>query len=152
MLATGLAFSGVVLRYGFSLSPEWLEEMTVVFLIWAAFIISSTLVEENRHVGATFLVDLLPHGIRRFATVVTSLLALAFSIIVAYWGINIVEIAFTSNERSTTSLRYPLWILYLSIPIGLSLISIRYCLRIYRLIFHYNPFDIEETHEKSRNT
>ena len=152
LTATGFAFTGVVLRYGFSYSPEWLEEMIVYLIIWSVFIIASTLVEERRHVGATFLVELLPPKVRRGVEVITSLLALGFCILVMNWGYKIVHVAYITDERTMTSLRYPLWIFYLSLPVGLTLMTVRYGRRIYRLLFRFSASELREAHEMSRST
>jgi len=149
-IATMIAFYGVVMRYGFNSSPEWAEETIMYMIIWSVFIIASTLVEEGGHVGATFVVEHFPPKARRVVEVFTSFLALIFCVLVCYWGYQIVHIAYVTEERSLTSMRYPLWGTYLSVPVGATLILGRYARRLYRLLFRFEPSDLLETHEVSR--
>jgi TRAP-type C4-dicarboxylate transport system permease small subunit len=151
LITTFLAFTNTLLRYLFSYSPEWMEEIVIYLIVWSAFVIASTLVEERRHVGATFLVDLLPTGMRRAVEVMTSLLALSFCIIVLLLGYKIVYISYITDERSMSGVRFSTWIFYLALPVGLTLITARYGRRIYRLLFRFTPSLLQEKHELSRS-
>ena len=144
LITIGLAFTNTILRYVFKYSPEWMEEIIVYLIIWAAFIVASTLVEEKRHVGTTFLVERLPPKMHRLVALVSSFLALGFCTLVLYLGYTIVHIAYVSDERSLTTMRYPLWVFYLSLPVGLSLMAARYGKQIYRLLFRFDPSDLKE--------
>ncbi|MCJ7593796.1 MAG: TRAP transporter small permease [Desulfobacterales bacterium] len=151
LITTFLAFANTVMRYVFSYSPEWMEEIVIYLIVWAAFVIASTLVEERRHVGATFLVDLLPPGMHRVVEVLTSLLALSFCILVLLLGYKIVYISYLTDERSMSGVRFPLWMFHLALPVGLTLITARYGRRIYRLLFRFSPSLLRESHESSRS-
>jgi C4-dicarboxylate transporter DctQ subunit len=151
LITTFFAFTNTVLRYVFSYSPEWMEEIVVYLIIWSAFVIASTLVEERRHVGATFLVDLLPPGMHRVVEVATSLLALSFCILVLLLGYKIVYISYLTDERSMSGVRFPLWIFNLALPVGLTLITARYGRRIYRLLFRFSPSLLKESDESGRS-
>lgn len=151
LITTFLAFTNTLLRYLFSYSPEWMEEIVIYLIVWSAFVIASTLVEERRHVGATFLVDFLPTGMRRAVEVGTSVLALSFCVVVLLLGYKIVYISYITDERSMSGVRFPTWIFYLALPVGLSLITARYGRRIYRLLFRFTPSLLEEKHELSRS-
>lgn len=151
LITTLLAFTNTVLRYVFSYSPEWMEELVIYLIVWAAFVIASTLVEERRHVGATFLVDLLPPGLHRAVEVATSLLALGFCILVLLYGYKIVYISYITDERSMSGARFSTWMFYLALPVGLTLITARYARRIYRLFFRFEPSLLKDRHELSRS-
>ena len=151
LITTFLAFANTVMRYVFSYSPEWMEEIVIYLIVWSAFVIASTLVEERRHVGATFLVDLLPPGMHRVVEVVTSLLALTFCILVLLLGYKIVYISYLTDERSMSGVRFPLWMFHLALPVGLTLITARYGRRIYRLLFRFSPSLLKESLKLSRS-
>jgi C4-dicarboxylate transporter DctQ subunit len=146
-----LAFINTILRYVFNYSPEWMEEIIVYLIIWAAFFITGLLVEERRHVGATFFVELLPPKAHRVVEIITSSLALIFCIIVLFYGYQIVHITYTTDARSLTGMRYPLWIFYLALPVGLTLMTARFIRRIYRLIFRFDLSELRDSHEMSRS-
>ena len=145
------AFYQVVMRYVFNISPEWTEETVVYLIIWAVFLVASTLTKERGHVGATFIVERLSTPVRRGLEIFNALLAMTFCFLICWWGYQIVQVAFVTDERSLTSMRYPLWIWYLSVPAGTTLIFIRYLVMLYRIIFRFDdPSLIQDTHETSR--
>lgn len=145
------AFYQVFMRYLFNLSPEWTEETVVYVIIWSVFIVASTLTKERGHVGATFIVEKLSTPARRIVEIINSLLAMTFCFLICWWGYQIVHVAYVTDERSLTSLRYPLWIWYLSVPVGTTLIFLRYLVMLYRLVFRFDdPSLIQDTHETSR--
>jgi C4-dicarboxylate transporter, DctQ subunit len=151
LLAVAAAFYQVILRYFFNRAPEWAEESVLYLIIWAVFIIASKLVREDRHVGADFIVQKLPPNIQRGVSVGTSILALLFCIFVVIYGTQIVTVALGIDERSTTRLRFPLWIAYLSVPFGCTLISLSYVYRLYLLIFKFETTMVSQAgHEDKR--
>ncbi|MFC1798859.1 TRAP transporter small permease [Thermodesulfobacteriota bacterium] len=150
LTATLFAFWGVVTRYGFSYSLDWLEEIVVYLIIWSVFVVASTVAEERGHVGATFFVEMLPPTLRRLVETLTASLALTFCVLICYWGYQIVHIAYITDERSSTIMRYPQWCFYLALPVGMTLVSARYLKRLYRLIFCFSRSELLEHHEMSR--
>lgn len=137
--ALALAFYQVVMRYLFNDAPEGAEEGVLYLVIWAVFIISSRLVRDDEHVGADFLVGRLPIPARRWLAVSTTLLALGFCLLVTWYGVHIVDAALSMGERSTTRLRFPMWIAYLSVPVGSSLIALSCVYRLDLLVRRFTP-------------
>ena len=141
---------GVIGRYVLRAAPDWIEEAAIYMLIWSAYLVASILVAENGHVGATFVIEYIPIKARRIVEIFISILALGFSVIVVWYGLQIVFQIFTAGQKSSTSLRFPLWIPYLAVPGGYILVGMRYLIRIYRLVFKFQRSDIVAVHEMSR--
>ncbi len=148
--ATLLAFYGVITRYVFKRPPDWAEEICIYMIIWAVFITASILAAEKGHVAATLIVERFSLKTRRYLAVFNGLVALAFCVAVAVLGFKIVAAAYINDERSITALRFPVWIPYLSVAVGCTLIALRYVIRVSRLLFSFQPSEIMETHELSR--
>src|SRR4030042_1869601 len=74
------------------------------------------------------------------------LVAFGFCSIVTFLGYKIVSAAYVFDERSLTALRFPVWIPYLSVTAGCTLVALRYTLRVCRLVFSFQPSQIMETH------
>jgi len=148
--ATLISFWGVIARYLLRNPPDWAEEIVIYLIIWAVFITASILAEERGHVAATLLVERFSPKTRRLLAVFNGLVALAFCIVVTTLGFKIVLAAYTFDERSLTALRFPLWIPYLSVAVGCTLVALRYAIRVYRLVFSFDLSQILETHEMSR--
>ena len=145
LLSGLLLFSSVIIvlyavfmRYVMHAAPEWTEELVIYLVVWAVYIISSLLAEERGHVGATFIVEFIPIKIRRFIEVGTGILCLFFSMMVVYYGLFFVDIALKMGEVSASTLRFPMWIAYLAIPVGMILFSFRIIIRLYFLIFKFS--------------
>jgi C4-dicarboxylate transporter DctQ subunit len=149
--ATMIAFYGVITRYIFRRPPDWAEEICIYMIIWAVFITASILAEEKGHVAATLIVERFSMKTRRYLAVFNGAVALAFCVAVSILGFKIVSAAYINDERSLSALRFPVWIPYLSVAMGCTLVSLRYAIRVYRLIFSFTPSEILETHELSRD-
>ncbi len=149
-VATACAFYGVIMRYVFKAAPDWMEEIVIYMMIWAVFLMASTLVEVKGHVAATLIVERFSSRTRRILAVFNAILALGFCLLISWYGFRIVYQAYIFDERSLTGLRFPLWIPYLSVAAGCTLVSLRYLIRIYRLLFRFDEAEILETHEMSR--
>ena len=146
-IATAFAFYQVVMRYVFSRSPEWAEESVLYLIIWSIFIISSKLVRDNEHVGADFVIRKLPYKIQRVMEIINCVMALLFLCIVIWYGSQIVAATFAMDERSTTRLRFPMWLAYSAIPGGSCLILLSYFRRLYLLIFQFESKNfLNKTH------
>ena len=148
--ATLIAFYGVITRYIFRRPPDWAEEIVIYLIIWSVFITASILAAEKGHVAATLIVERFPLKTRRYLAVFNGLVALGFCVAVSFLGYKIVSATYVNDERSLTALRFPVWIPYLSVAAGCTLVALRYALRVYRLVFSFQPSEILETHELSR--
>jgi C4-dicarboxylate transporter DctQ subunit len=149
--ATIISFYGVISRYILRRPPDWAEEIVIYMIIWAVFISASILAEEKGHVAATLIVERFSMKTRRYLAVFNGLVALAFCVAVSFLGYKIVSAAYINDERSLTALRFPVWIPYLSVATGCTLVALRYAIRVYRLVFAFQPSEILETHELSRD-
>ena len=150
LAALASAFYGVIMRYLFRAPPYWTEEVCLYMIIWAVFISASSLAEERGHVAATLLVERFPVQVRRILAVFNGIVCMGFCAIIGWYGFQIVWQTYACDQRSSTAVRFPLWIAYLSVAAGCLLVGIRYGLRIYRLLFRFQESDILETHEMSR--
>jgi C4-dicarboxylate transporter DctQ subunit len=148
--AAFLSFWAVIARYILHNPPDWGEEIVIYLIIWAVFITASILAAEKGHVAATLIVERFSLKTRRYLAVFNGLVALGFCVAVSILGFKIVSAAYAFDERSLTALRFPVWIPYLSVAAGCTLVALRYVLRVYRLIFSFQPSEIMETHEMSR--
>ncbi len=146
--ATLISFYTVMTRYLLNYSPDWGEEVIIYLIIWGVFISASLLAEEREHVAATLLVERFPLKMRRFLAILNAALPFGFCVFIFIFGLKIVGDAFLREERSLTALRFPVWISYLSVVVGCALVSVRFVIRIRRLLFHFDPSLIMEEHER----
>jgi len=129
-----------VTRYAFpEWSGEWSDETTVYALIWAVFLASSSLARSDDHVRADLFLRLAPYGMRRGMEVINTLVALAFTLFLTYYGVLIAWEGYVWGERSMTTFRFPMWIYFACVPVGAALMVLRYLRRLYILLFSPDP-------------
>jgi len=141
----GLAALGVGLwqifgRYFASqLSSGWGDEVIVYLIIWGVMIVSSQLVRMDGHVRPDLVLRLLRPRAQRWLEVFNCLVALVFCAGLVWYGWQIVDTAWILDERSFTGLSFPMYIYYAALPAGSALMFVRYCIRLVRYLFYFDP-------------
>jgi C4-dicarboxylate transporter, DctQ subunit len=138
--ALGIAVLQVFGRY---IDPAhaitWAEEVIVYIAVWAVMIVASDLVRTNGHVRPDLVLRLLRPQTQRWVETFNCLVAIAFTFGLVWYGCEVVDTALLLDQSSSSDLQFPIWIYYLALPVGGGLMLIRYCLRLYRYLFHFDP-------------
>ena len=139
----------VVMRYFLNASTIWQTEFVIFSLVGSTFIGCPYVLMVKGHVN----VELLPHYLGRrgryFLAMAASLLGLLFCSILTWKGYELFYEAWVNGWTTDTIWALPLWIPYLSIPVGIGLLSLQYVADILALISgHDMPFGID-THSPS---
>lgn len=123
-----VSFMQVVMRYVFNDALSWSEEVSRYLFVWFSWIGVSVGLKENEHLSVElFSISLKRHGLfktNEATQIVMKLIWLATTLIVAYYGIEVVKLQM-SLKVVTPAIRMPVWIGYLSVPIASSLVGIR---------------------------
>jgi TRAP-type C4-dicarboxylate transport system permease small subunit len=124
----------VVLRYFLNESTIWQTEFVIFSLVASTFIGCPYVLLIKGHVN----VDLLPHYLgsrgRYLLAMTASLLGLLFSAILTWKGYELFHEALVNGWTTDTIWALPLWIPYLSIPLGIGLLSLQYVADIFALV------------------
>ena len=120
------------------LAPDWSSELVVYLVIWSAFVAASLLADANRHVRVDLFIRLLPPGMQRGLEIFNSAASLFFCVLLLWFGWQVVDLAQLLDERSSSSMRFPMWIYYLSLPVGAALMSLRFARRLFLLVFRFD--------------
>lgn len=129
--AVFIAILQVILRYVFNYIIFWSEEAVIYLIILSTFVGAVITLRHNEHVGvdlANYLVG--ERGRRVLAVLAAAIVVLYCAIFGAYAWIMITEPAAQNTE--TPALDLPLWIVELSVPIGLTLMLVRALEILYR--------------------
>lgn len=118
---------------------SWAEEVIVYLVVWGVMIVSSQLVRTDGHVRPDLVLRLVPPAGQRWMEVLNCLVALAFCMGLVWYGYQIVDTSILLDERSSSDLQFPMWIYYASLPAGGALMTVRYAIRLYRYLFHFDP-------------
>ncbi len=135
----------VVMRYFLNASTIWQTEFVIFSLVASTFIGSPYVLLIKGHVN----VDLLPHYLsergKYILAVIASLLGLLFCATLAWKGFEFFYEALVNKWTTDTVWALPLWIPYLSIPLGIGLLSLQYVADILCLLCgHKMPFAMTE--------
>lgn len=126
-------------RYLFPhIGSVWVEETVVYLIAWATFLGTAALVYEDQHVRGDAVIHLFPLGVQRILETFNSVLGLAFCAVVAWFGYLIAADAFAIDERSVTGSAFPIWIFYVSLPVGMFLAAVWYVRRVFQLLFRFD--------------
>lgn len=130
----------IVGRYiSVKLAMPWGEELTVYIIIWAGLLTASQLVREDGHVRADLILRVLKVPTQRIIEIGNCVVAIVFCAALAWYGAYCTYDSYDIGERSMTSLAFPMWIYYLSLPTAATLMTIRYLARLYLYLFRFDP-------------
>ena len=135
----------IFVRFVLNGSTVWQTEV-VIYLSVAATMLGLPYVQLLRgHVN----VDLVPMAIRGRARValfwVVSLASMAVIAVVLWYGYELWHISWVRGWRSETVIGVPLWIPYLSIPVGFGLMLLQLGADLAAVVLgHDTPFGLEE--------
>lgn len=132
-VSVSLAFYEVISRYFFHFSVDWAEEITLYAIAWSTMFGSSTLIKKDDHVKMTLLFTILSEERCHILSFLNALISLVFALVVVYSGVLQVYESYLSGIISESSLRLPHWIIYLVMPIGGTLFSLRLLERLNKL-------------------
>jgi C4-dicarboxylate transporter DctQ subunit len=121
-VATLATVAEVVARFLFSSSLGGGGELTTIFIIWAAMIGAAVAARTGVHIGVDVVVRAMPPAVAK-ATVLLSLAVSAlFTAWVAWLGLEMVRFSVETGQ-ATMELQWPRWPLFLSVPVGMTLMT-----------------------------
>jgi C4-dicarboxylate transporter DctM subunit len=132
-VAVTMAFYEVISRYFFHFSVDWSEEITLYAIAWSTMFGSSSLIKKDEHVKMSLLFNILSKDRCHVLNFLNASISLLFSLAVVYSGVLQVHQSYLSGIISDSSLRLPHWIIYLVMPIGGTLFSLRLLERLDKL-------------------
>lgn len=129
--ASGLAIPGLqdaLLR----INTSWAQELTIYLFVWMAKFGAAYGVRTGIHVGVDVLVNRVSARHQRSLILFGLLAGASFTGLIAGFGADFVyELSATSSTSEVLEL--PIWMVYLAIPLGSSLM----CFRFLQVAWHY---------------
>lgn len=119
-----LVFFGVISRFILHLSIMWLEEVSIYLMCASVFIGVSLAYRERAHVGLTGLVDKLPKKICTALIYFRHFFCMFTFAFCSYQAVKYISVVRKFNQK-TAALRWPMYIVYLPLAIGLILTFVR---------------------------
>jgi len=120
----------------------WTEEVARYAMAYLVFVGASIAAKEGAHIGITAFTSKLPPRLERIMRTIAMLMAFAFSAIVLYLSINILQFMMGTGQTSPVLL-IPMWTVFAALPIGTALMSIRYLQVAYKQFTHKEEGGVE---------
>ena len=115
-------------------SSIWQTEFVMYLLVAATFIGAPYILLTRGHVAVDVLPLMVRPRVRRHLHLVGSLIALGFCGLFFYASIPWWHDTWTNNQTTSSMWRARLWIPYLSVPVGLSLLCLQYLAEVWLVI------------------
>lgn len=125
LFSTLLITINVILRFFFGAGISWNDELVRYLIIVLTFVGSAICVRTGKHISIDLISNRLNKSQRNYWLLFVSIVGLIFMFAVAVFSLRLIANNFRFPQLSP-ALQIPMWIPYLSIPIGFGLSSIRY--------------------------
>lgn len=109
--------TAVVFRYFLKEPIFWAGEASIFMMAWLTFIGGSLGLKYKSQASVTLLIERFSQKGQRILEIVSYLIILFFLSILLFYSYQWV---FSVTHQKSTSMRIPMWIPYLSVPVGLT--------------------------------
>lgn len=121
--------ANVISRVVFSNSIQAAEEIGQVLIVMITFIGTSYAARMGKHITMSALIDSIPRKYKKFYIYFTSAVSTVLLWWLGYLG-TLYVLRIMNSGRITPSLQFPMWILYIFVPLGFFLASLQYLVTI----------------------
>jgi TRAP-type C4-dicarboxylate transport system permease small subunit len=121
----------VIVRYVLKQSTDWQDETTVFLLVGSTFLSAPYVQSVRGHVGIEALAEILSPRANRWRVVLVDLASLAFCAFFAWKSWSLFDEAWVDGQTTSSSWGPPLWIPYITMSIGMTLLSLRIALQVW---------------------
>jgi TRAP-type C4-dicarboxylate transport system permease small subunit len=143
VVCAGILVFEVAVRYWLDWPTDWEIEMSIMLLIGATFMSAAFTQASRGHVGIEVLDVLMSSRANRYRYMLGDLLSLLFCIFIAWKSWQFFHEAWSDGKMSNTSWGPKLWPAYLSMALGMSLLSLQLLVQIGDQHLHQHREDEE---------
>jgi len=140
---------GVITRKLFQLSGIWQIELAVFLLIFSCFMGAAFVQKEEHHINVDLLLIHLSVKFAEILLIIVSILSCILCAILAVYAWPIWWEALSKNTHSSSLWGPPLWIPYLFLPLGMTLLFFQYLVQIIKKIMLVKEGKLKERMERS---
>lgn len=135
-------------RFVLNKSTIWQTE-AVIYLMIGATLIGLPYVQKLRgHVSVDLLENMLPPRMRRGLAVFTLIVTALMMLVMLFYGWEMFYLAWSRGWKSETVWAVPLWIPYISVPLGLFLFLLQVLADLWATIARLDPQSLEITQDR----
>jgi len=130
----------VVFRYLYNAPTIWEIEASVFLLMFSGFIGASFVLKNNAHINIKLITSRLSSKTQMLLDIITSILSFLFCVAMTYRAWPMWWEAYDLGWVSESLWGPPLWIPYLFLPVGFTIISAQYVVHILKSIEKYKLY------------
>ncbi|MBA7533034.1 hypothetical protein ES705_25269 [subsurface metagenome] len=134
-----VVFMQVVARFVFNDPFRWSEELARYLQVWMIILTSSICIREGTHLAVDYATHILPFVCRKLLKLLVLLLMMSYLIVVIVYGARIVSVI---TRQVSPAMQIPIYIVYLAVPIGGSLMFIEALISFFKLTGAKNKEDL----------
>ncbi len=131
-LMVGLAAAQIFFRNFFDISIFGADQMLRLLVLWVALLGAIAASREGKHIHVDAIARWLPDRVKSGVVAMTDLFTLVVCLVLAWQSLRFMQSARESGEMAFGSL--PVWVAELILPLGFTLIALRYGLRFWHHI------------------
>ena len=120
ILLTTVISCQIFFRYVLNTGVFWLQELSVIMMMWIVFLGASGAVWDNHHIGLNFIVESFPENITIWLRVLSDLIIAIFSIQFFNYGLTMT----LETGGTLSALRIPIGYTYAIIPVTALLMAL----------------------------
>lgn len=146
--ASLIVTEAVIVRKIFNISTIWQTEASVFLLIFVVFGGASFVQKSEHHLNVDLVIIHLSPKVREWTLVVVSIISCILAGILGWYAWPMWWETWVKNQHSMSLWGPPLWIPYLFLPLGMSVLFLQYILYIRNKIVAIRKGEIGETAER----
>lgn len=122
MLAAMVILTGtqIICRVFFS-ALDWSEELTRYLLVWSTFLGAGVVYKHAGHINVSLLQDHVPPVMQKIMKLLVHVICGVFCVIAVYYGFKYMK---AQGLQLSPAMRIPMRYMYMSIPVGFSLLLV----------------------------
>lgn len=119
----------VASRAFFGATTDWQDEAAVFCLVGATFLCGGFVQEIRGHVGISAVAGMLPNKVNQLRIILIDVVSFAFCAFFAWKSWSLFHEAWVDGQVTSSSWAPPLWIPYIMMSIGMTLLAIQILLQ-----------------------
>ena len=123
----------VIWRYVLESSLSWSEECARYIFVWMVWVAAAYATKRMRHLRITALQEMMPKEKQWIFDLFSLIMMTIFAVVFSYNATQVVLKVYQTGQLSP-AMRLPMWIPYLSVPVGITLLGFRSIQNIYYLL------------------
>jgi len=125
---------------------KWAEEFCRFAWIWSVFLSLPYTIKNANMLRVAILLDLMPQWLRKIWNILVDIVTTVSMAYLGYHSIPVVQGIITSAEKSP-AMTWPMWIIYIILPIGFFLGALRGVQSIIHRLMHFNEKELTTTEQ-----